>query len=79
MQQDLRSKRPADVVGVSMRHDEATNLLRGASKGRDGGMKPRKRTAQARVNQRDVVLEDREGRGAYQRYRKDPVGDLSRK
>lgn len=79
VQQDLGSEGAADVIRMSVGHDEAADLMRGSSKGRDRGMKARKRTAHARIDDRDVVLEDREGRRADQRYRKDAISDLSRR
>ena len=79
MQQDLRAEGTSDVIRVSMRHHEAADLVRGPSKGRDRGMKPRKRPAHARIDDRDVVLEDGEGRGADQRDSEDVIGDLSRR
>jgi hypothetical protein len=61
----------ADVIGVRMSDREASDLRRRSTQGHDRRVQPRQRSAHARVDDGDVVLEDRVRRRADEADRVD--------
>ena len=71
MHEKLGAACTADVIGVRVSDREASDLGRRSTQGHDRRVQPRQRSAHARVDDGDVVLEDRVRRRADEADRVD--------
>ena len=77
MEQDLGTRRSADVIGMRVSHDKAADLARRAADRGDPRVQARERPAHAGVDHGDLVFQNDVSGRADERYAVDASGYLS--